>query len=197
MPPDSTPTEGSWAFRSFLLFVGLLICAFIGWLVWAMVEFSPTVEKDIARSLLSTPLFEQGDMVVTNQSSQCQSSSDVKGNIPASLLEAFRSANQESLGKLELHRFQKERRIVDASRSPDRWYLELKKPVMSISNPGIVNNQALVCLELYAQSSRGMFVVLEFAGADYWRLVRTELAWQEQTTPFREEVPELTLPVVE
>ena len=135
--------------------------------------------------------------MVTNQTSQCRSEADVKGSISADLIEAFRSANEDSIGKLELHRFQKERRVVDASKSANDWYLDLKVPVMSISNPGIVENQALICLELYARNSRGLFVLLEFAGADYWRMVRNELAWVEDSDSEAEEIPELNLPIVE
>lgn len=196
MPPESEPKEGSWGFRGFLLFVAALIVVFIGWLVWAMIEFTPTVERDIAKSLLASPLFQRGDFAITNQPSRCRSSGEVKGNVSAGLYEALQLANDTDSGDLELHRFQKERRVLDETRTPLQWFSEIKRPVMAISNVGVVENQALVCLELYATSSRGMFVTLEHAGADYWRMVANESAWEEIAEK-PEEIPELTLPSLE
>ncbi|MYD43618.1 MAG: hypothetical protein F4W90_06965 [Gammaproteobacteria bacterium] len=196
MPPEAGTTEGSWAFRSFLLFIGFLICAFIGWLVWSMLEFAPTAEKDITKSLLASPLFQRGDFAITNQPSLCQASSEVKGGVSAGLFAAFRDANNTDIARLELYRFQQQKQIVDASKTPMDWFLELNRPVMAISNIGVVDKEALVCLELYATSSQGMFVVLQHAGADYWRLVRQELAWEDRReTP--EEIPELQIPAIE
>lgn len=196
MPPDTKSSEGSWGFRSFLLFVGLLILAFIGWLVWAMVEFSPTAEKDVTKSLLASELFQYGNFAVTNQPSTCRTRGEVKGNIPADLYQALLVSNAGESGNLELHRFQKERHVLDASNSPEQWYFELGKPVMAISNVGVVDARALVCLELYASSSRGMIVTLEHSGADYWRIVGNEAAWSEVAEK-PEEIPELTLPSVD
>ena len=196
MPPESDSQEVSWGFRSFLLFVAALIVAFIAWLVWAMVEFTPTAEKDIAKSLLATQLFQRGDFAVTNQPSQCRSFGEVKGSISAGLYQSFRAANDVSSGNLELHRYKKEHRVLDETRTPMQWFLELKRPVMAISNVGVFDTTALVCLELYAASNRGMFVTLEHAGADYWRMVRNEAAWEEiDEKP--EEIPELTTPIVD
>lgn len=196
MPPESEPKEGSWGFRSFLLFVGALIVGFIGWLVWAMIEFTPTVERDIAKSLLSSPLFQRGDFAITNQPSRCRTSGDVKGSISAGLYQSYQVANASDDGDLELHRFQKERQVLDETLTPLQWFREIKRPVMAISNVGTVDNRALVCLELYASSSRGMFVTLEHAGADYWRVVANESAWEE-IVENPEEIPELTMPIVD
>ena len=196
MPPESESKEGSWGFRSFLLFVAALILGFIGWLVWAMVEFTPTVERDIAKSLLSSPLFQRGDFAITNQPSSCRSSGEIKGSISADLYQSFQVVNETDSGDLELHRFQKERQVLDATLTPLQWFREIKRPVMGISNVGAVDNRALVCLELYATSSRGMFVTLEHAGADYWRVVGNESAWEEIVEK-PEEIPELTMPTVD
>ena len=196
MPPDSESKEGSWGFRSFLLFVAALVIAFIGWLVWAMIEFTPTVERDIAKSLLATQLFQRGDFSITNQPSRCRTSGELKGSISAGLFQSFQAANDTDSGDLQFHRFQKERQILDESRTPRQWFQELKRPVMAISNVGVYETQALVCLELYATSSRGMFVTLEHAGADYWRMVSNEQTW-EDIDEEPEEIPKLTIPSVE
>lgn len=196
MPPDLESKEGSWGFRSFLLFVAVLIIGFIGWLVWAMIEFTPTAERDIAKSLLASPLFQRGDFAITNQPSKCRAHGDVKGSISAALYQSFQAANDTDNGKLELHRYQKERQVLDETRTPLQWFREIKRPVMAISNVGVQETWALVCLELYAASSRGMFVTLEHAGADYWRIVANEPAWDEIVEK-PEEIPELTTPIVE
>ena len=196
MPPESESKEGSWGFRSFLLFVAALIVAFIGWLVWAMIEFTPTVERDITKSLFASPLFERGDFAITNQPSRCRSRGEVKGSVSAGLYEAFQIANDKDVGDLQLHRYQKERQVLDETYTPLQWFRELKRPIMAISNVGVVENQALVCLELYASSSRGMFVILEHVGADYWRMVANESVW-EDVAERPEEIPELTLPIVD
>ena len=195
VPPESesAASEGTWGFKAFLLFVGALIVGFIAWLVWAMVEFTPTAEKDIVTSLLATPLFERGDFAMTNQPSRCRTQGEVKGNISAGLYQAFLSANDVDRGSLELHRFQKQRQMLDESKTPAQWHRELNRPVMAVSNVGILDTTALVCLELYATSSRGMFVTLEHAGADYWRMIRNESAWDE-TVERPEEIPALTIP---
>lgn len=196
MPPDSGTKEGSWGFRSFLLFVAALIFGFIGWLVWAMIEFTPTTERDIAKSLLASPLFQRGDFAITNQPSKCRALGEVKGRISAGLYQSFRTANDTDDGDLELHRYQKERQVLDETRTPLQWFREIKRPVMAISNVGVHETQALVCLELYAASSRGMFVTLEHAGADYWRMTSNEQAW-EDVVEKPEEIPELTRPIVD
>lgn len=193
MPPDSESKEGSWGFRSFLLFVAALIIGFIGWLVWAMIEFTPTAERDIAKSLLVSPLFQRGDFAITNQPSKCRVRGEVKGSISASLYQAFQASNDTDHGDLELHRHQKERQVLDESRTPLQWFREIKRPVMAISNIGVHETHALVCLELYASSSRGMFVTLEHAGADYWRMILNEQAWEENVEK-PEEIPELLTP---
>lgn len=193
MPPESQSKEGSWGFRSFLLFVAALIVGFIGWLVWAMIEFTPTAERDIAQSLLASPLFQRGDFAITNQPSRCRMGDEVKGGISAGLYQSFQMANDTDTGDLQLHRYQKERQILDESRTARQWFLEMKRPVMAVSNVGVYDEQALVCLELYATNSRGMFVTLEHVGADYWRMVADEQTWEEiDEKP--EEIPELTLP---
>ncbi|MCY3858675.1 MAG: hypothetical protein OXG25_07185 [Gammaproteobacteria bacterium] len=196
MPPESESKEGSWGFRSFLLFVAVLIIAFIGWLVWAMVEFTPTVERDIAKSLLASPLFQRGDFAVTNQPSRCRTGDELKGKISAGLYQSFQTANNTDSGNLQLHRFQKELQVLDESRTPSQWFREIKRPVMAISNVGVYDTQALVCLELYAASSRGMFVTLEHAGADYWRMIANEQTW-EDIDEKPEEIPELAIPSVD
>lgn len=196
MPPEAGSTEGSRGFRSFLLFVGLLIIAFIGWLVWAMLEFSPTAEKDVTKSLLASELFKHGNFAITNQPSTCRSKGEVKGNVPADLYQALLASNAVESGDLELHRYQKEAHVLDASNSPEQWFFDLSKPVMAISNVGVVETRALVCLELYATSNQGMFVTLEHSGADYWRIVGNESAWREAAEK-PEEVPELTIPAVD
>ena len=196
MPPESESKEGTWGFRSFLLFVAVLIIGFIGWLVWAMIEFTPTAERDIAGSLLASPLFQRGDFAITNQPSSCRTGDEVRGTISAGLYQSFQAANDTNSGDLQLHRYQKERQILDESRTARQWFLEMKRPVMSISNVGVYDNQALVCLELHAPSSRGMFVTLEHAGADYWRMIANEQTWEEiDERP--EEIPELTMPIVD
>ncbi len=191
--PKREAMEGSWGFRGFLIFIALLIVGFIAWLIWAAVEFAPTVEKDIAQSLLASPLFQRGDFAISNQPSRCRALSEVKANIPAALYEAFQTANRTDTGTLKLHAFQTEKRILDASMTPSQWYLALKRPVMGISNIGVVDTLALVCLELHATKSRGMWVTLEHTGADYWRMIRNETAWEEFNEK-QEEVPELTQP---
>ena len=196
MPPETELREGSWGFRSFLLFVAALILGFIGWLVWAMVEFTPTTKRDIAKSLLATPLFKRGDFAITNQPSRCRTLSEVKGSIPAGLWESFQTANDTDKGDLELHRHQKERQVLDETLTPLQWFREIKRPVMAISNVGVLDDRAIVCLELYASNSRGMLVTLEHAGADYWRMVSNESVWEEiEERP--EEIPELTMPIVD
>ena len=193
MPPESESKEGSWGFRSFLLFIAVLIVAFIGWLVWAMIEFTPTVERDISKSLLASPLFQRGDFALTNQPSRCRTGDELKGSISAGLYQSFQAANDTDVGDLQLHRFQKERQILDESLTPRQWSLEIRRPVMAISNVGVYDTQALVCLELYAASSRGMFVTLEHVGADYWRMIANEQTWEEiDEKP--EEIPALTVP---
>ena len=192
MPPDPESTEGSWGFRSLLLFVAALI----GWLVWAMIEFTPTAERDIAKSLLASPLFQRGDFAITNQPSKCRVVGEVKGSISASLYQSFQAANDTNNGTLQLHRFQKERQVLDETRTPFQWFREIKRPVMAISNVGVHETHALVCLELHASSSRGMLVTLEHVGADYWRMVANEQAW-EDIVEKPEEIPELTTPIVD
>lgn len=197
MPPDAEAAEGSWGFRSFLLFVGVLIIAFIAWLVWAMIEFTPTVERDIVKSLLVSPLFQRNELGVTNQPSKCRTQGEVKGNISAGLFQSFLDANATPVGNLELHRFQKEANVLDGAKLPEQWREELGMPVMAISNIGVFEDRAMVCLELHSRASTGMLVSLEHAGADYWRISHTETIWTENLVETPEEIPELTIPSVE
>ena len=193
MPPESEAPSGR-GFRAFLLFIGLIIVGFIGWLVWAAVSFAPTAEKDVGKSLIASPLFNR-EFSITNQPSMCGQSGDVKGNIPADLVTALRAVNDsQSQAHLELHRFRKEKRILDGSKSAEGWFYELNSPVMNVSNVGLVDNRALVCLELYSTQGYGMFVVLEHAGADYWRIVQSESTWQVKGEEPAEEIPELRVP---
>ena len=192
--PRIKGVEGSWTFRVFLLFIGLLICAFFGWLVWASIAFSPSVEKDVANSLLSSPLFQHSNMAILNRPSQCRTTGDVKQPIDAALIQAFRTANNVSIGSLELYRFRNSKHILDDSKTPEQWFRELETPVMAVSNVGVIDDLALVCLELIAVQEQGMFVTLQHAGADYWRIVRNDVAWQ---TDLDEEIPKLTIPEVE
>ena len=138
-------------------------------------------------------MFQRRDLAITNQPSHCRIKNEVRQNVEARLLVAFREANAKEAGTLEFYRYGQERRILGDSKTPRQWYDELDVPVMAVSNVGIVGDTALVCLELYALREQGLFVTLQHAGAEYWRIVRSEVAWEMDVA---EEVPELTLPSV-
>lgn len=194
-PEEETGGEGpNWTFRFFLIFAGLIFLFSIGWLVWATVRFGPTSDEDILRGLLRDKIFDSPDILLTRENSDCRSPGFAKGSISADLFVSFTEANSGvQPNPVELNALNPRQRVVDSSQEPSEWYRSEGVPVASISNIGIYQRDALVCINVYARQSASYFVKLYRRSPKQWEVAEEIVVWEEEPP---EEIPESRIPEV-
>lgn len=196
MPPKEETGEGTpnWTFRLFLIFAGLIFVFSIGWLIWATVRFGPTSDEDVLRGLLRDKIFDSPDILLTRENSDCRSPGYVRGSISADLFVSFTEANAGvPPDPVQLIGLNPRQRVVDTSQKPSEWYRSEGTPVVSISNIGINQRDALVCIDLYARQAASYFVKLYRRSPKHWEVVEEIVVWEEEPP---EEIPESRIPEV-
>ena len=128
-------------------------------------------------SLVAGFILPMGDVAVISRPSDCRSEGVMKEAVPAALFEQFLDANRSDKG-LDLSRFSDRVRFVDdPDASPWNLRAELGAPVISISRAGFRNEDALVCVEVFASEERAFFVLLD-RDHEGWRTAREITAWR-------------------
>ena len=134
-------------------------------------------EADIMASLFAGFVLPMGDVVVLSRPSDCRSEGVMREAVPAALFEQFLAANGGDEG-FDFSPFSDRVRFVDdPDASPWRVRAEFDAPVISISRAGFRNEDALVCVEVFASEERAFFVLLD-RDHEGWRAAREMTAWR-------------------
>ena len=137
----------------------------------------PPREADIMATLLAGFVSPLGDVVVISRPSDCRSEGVMKEAVPAALFERFLAANRGHAG-FDFSPFSDVVRFVDdPDASPWRLRAEFGIPVISISRAGYRDEDALVCIEIFAREERGFFLMLD-RHQQGWRTAREMTAWR-------------------
>ncbi len=137
----------------------------------------PPGEADIMASLFAGFVLPMGDVVVLSRPSDCRSEGVMKEAVPAALFEQFLAANSGDEG-FDFSPFSDRVRFVDdPDASPWRVRAAFGAPVISISRAGFRNEDALVCVEVFASEERAFFVLLD-RDHEGWRTAREMTTWR-------------------
>ena len=148
---------------------------------------SPPVERDVMRKLLASFVLPMGDLSIVSRPSDCRTDGQTSLPVPLGLFDAFLNANDEQSNDFDLSEFGD--RVTTTTDRPRRLYLRTRKPVVSLSRAGMTTNDALVCVEVYAQEERAFFVFLRREGST-WRLAGEVVSWEEPEEEDLTEDPE-------
>ena len=137
----------------------------------------PPREADIMATLLGGFVSPLGDVVVISRPSDCRSDGVMKEAVPAALFERFLAANRGHAGfdfstYAEVVHF-----VEDPDASPWRLRAEYGAPVISISRAGYRDEDALVCVEIFARQERGFLLLLD-RDQEGWHTSREMTAWR-------------------
>ena len=137
----------------------------------------PPREAGIMASLFAGFVLPMGDLVVISRPSDCRTGGVMKEAVPAALFEQFLAANSGDEG-FDFSPFSDRVRFVDdPDASPWSLRAEFGAPVISISRAGYRNEDALVCVEVFAREERAFFVLLD-RDHEGWRATREMTAWR-------------------
>ena len=137
----------------------------------------PPREADIMATLVTGFVSSMGDAVVISRPSDCRSEGVMKEAVPAALFEQFLAANSGDEGFDFSHLSEVVLFVDDPDASPWRLRAEFGAPVISISRAGYRNEDALVCVEVFAREERAFFVLLD-RDHEGWRATREMTAWR-------------------
>ena len=137
----------------------------------------PPREGDIMATLLASFVSPLGDVVVISRPSDCRTEGVMKEAVPAALFERFLAANRADAG-FDFSPYSKVLRFVDdPDASPWNLRSDFGAPVISISRAGYRQEDALVCVEIFAGEERGFFLMLD-RDQEGWRTIREMTAWR-------------------
>ena len=137
----------------------------------------PPREADIMAALVTGFVSSMGDAVVISRPSDCRSGGVMKEAVPAALFEQFLAANSGDKGFDFSHFSDRVHFVNDRDASPGSLRAEFGAQVVSISRAGYRNEDALVCVEVFAREERAFFVLLD-RDHEGWRATREMTAWR-------------------
>ena len=107
--------------------------------------------------------------------------------LPLLLHEAYLLANATDSTPIDLRQFTFRESIDIESRDlePSRVRISTRSPVITVARVGILQDQAVVCVQIYAKNPVAYFVTLDRVDATRWRLANQFVAWKpdEELTP--------------
>ena len=151
-------------------------------------EMRPPTEQDVLAALATDLLTPMGDVRVAGWPSDCRTDGVTDAPVTAALFAAFVAANAEA-GPVALAFGARSARLrVDSSGlHPRRLSAENAGPVVAVSHAGMVDDAALVCVEVFGVQERAFLVLLKRSGSgDY--AVQSEIEVYSELAP--EELPD-------
>ena len=118
-----------------------------------------------------------GDVVVISRPSDCGSEGVMREAVPAALFERFLEANRGDAGFDFSHSSDVVHFVDDPDASPWSLRAEFGVPVISISRAGYRDEDALVCVEVFAGEERGFFLMLD-RDQQGWHTAQEMTAWR-------------------
>ena len=154
-------------------------------------DLPPGREQDVLQVLIND-LSRMGDIVFVSGPSHCGTQGQTDAPLSAALFNALLVANHEG-AKSDLAAISPTLQIDESGKPPRLLRARLNKTVMAISKAGIVGNAAVVCLEIYGSiEEQGFFLVFSRDGTGQWAIDSELPVWQEEISPFSEELPDGT-----
>ena len=151
-------------------------------------ESPPATEQDVLAALATDLLLPMGDVRVAGWPSDCRTDGVTDAPVAAALFAAFLDANAGTAPVRLSFDGQAARLRVDSSGlHPRRVSAEQAEPVVAVSHVGMVDDAALVCVEIFGVQERAFLVLLnrERSG-DY--AVQSEIEVWSELPP--EELPD-------
>lgn len=130
----------------------------------------------LARDVLAP----MGDVLAVSEPSDCRSGGVAKASLPASLFGRFVAANGATAQPFQLAGTEPVPPEY-ADLPPALLASAVDKPVVALSRAGMMEREALVCMELFATHDRGFFVQLTRGHQRPWSVARELPAWQEES----------------
>lgn len=121
----------------------------------------PATEEDVLVALATDLLLPMGDVSVAGWPSDCRTDGVTDAPVSAGLFAAFASANAEGAPVPLAFGARAARLRVDSSGlHPRQLSVERGEPVVSVSHVGMVDDSALVCVEVFGVQERAFLVLL-------------------------------------
>lgn len=125
-------------------------------------EPPPATEQDVLAALATDLLLPMGDVRVAGWPSDCRTDGVTDAAVAAALFAAFLDANAEAVPVSLAFGAPAARLRVDSSGlHPRRLSAENAEPVVAVSRIGIVDDAALVCVEVFGVQERAFLVLLK------------------------------------
>ena len=121
----------------------------------------PATEGDVLAALATDLLLPMGDVRIAGWPSDCRTDGVTDAPVAAALFATFVDANAE-VGPVSLAFGDRAARlrVDDSGLHPRRLRAERGEPVVAVSNIGMVDNSALVCVEVFGVQERAFLVLL-------------------------------------
>ncbi|MCY4013751.1 MAG: hypothetical protein OXG82_13670 [Gammaproteobacteria bacterium] len=157
-------------------------------LVGCVAESPPATEQDVLAGLATDLLLPMGDVRVAGWPSDCRTDGVTDAPVAAALFTAFLDANAGAAPVSLAFGGPAARLRVDSSgQHPRRLSAEGAEPVVAVSHAGMVDDTALVCVEVFGVQERAFLVLLN-SGPSGDFAVQSEIEVWSELAP--EELPD-------
>lgn len=148
----------------------------------------PPTEQDVLAALVTDLLLPMGDVRVAGWPSDCRTDGVTDAPVTAALFAAFVDANAEAApASLAFGGLASRLRVDSSGLHPRRLSAENAEPVVAVSHIGMVDDGALICVEVFGVQERAYLVLLNRGrSGDY--AVQTEIEVYSELPP--EELPD-------
>lgn len=164
---------------------GLAVAAATGILLLRPGALPAPLEADVMASLARQMLTPMGDVVAVSEPSDCRSGGIAKASLPAALFGRFVDANGALAQAFDLAGIGSVKLPPPehASLPPALLAGAIGRPVVAISRVGMLEQEALVCVEVFAKHDRAFFVVLTRGHGRPWSVARELPIWEGEPPP--------------
>ena len=121
----------------------------------------PATDEDVLAALASDLLLPMGDVRIAGWPSDCRTDGVTDAPVAAALFATFIDANARA-GPVSLAFGDRAARlrVDDSGLHPRRLRAERGEPVVAVSNVGMLDGSALVCVEVFGVQERAFLVLL-------------------------------------
>lgn len=154
-------------------------------------ELPPAREQDVVAALLADFVPRIGKALVASRASNCRTAGETNADVPAGLFAAFLAANRGDVDGLDLAGHAPESRLDSSGDSPRAVNARTRRPVLTLSRVGLVDDAALICVEVFGVEERAFFVLLRRDAEGRWSLRGEWEAWRHEVMPWEREPEEL------
>ena len=138
-------------------------------------EAKPFDEQMVVLSLMKYLKGRTGDLPLLSRISDCRTDGMTHAPVPADLFGALLRANGShaepmSFDGVGIH-------TIPSGTDPWRARREQSSPILAVSRVGVMDDQSLVCVEVYGSDVRAFFFVLERTPTS-WQVVAEHIAWE-------------------